>query len=132
VFAAVCVAGYFGWQVGLILAFVLMHLMQNLWRPVLISRIDECSDPEMGATVLSVESQTRRLVTMLLAPLVGAAVDAVERHELGGEFWVIGALGVTVSTLALTGRRKATPPEETVGSKKEEAGSTLSSPGSGT
>lgn len=54
---------------------VLLLILQNLWRPILVSRFDEASKSEFGATLLSVESQSQRLTAFFLAPLLGFAVD---------------------------------------------------------
>ena len=72
--------------------FVALETLQNFCRPVLVSRINTHSMPEMGATVLSIESQARSFATMLLAPLLGLAVDSV------GGFWPVGVVGVFVAT----------------------------------
>ncbi len=77
--------------------FVLLHVLQNLWRPVLISRFDSHSDERQGATVLSIESQSRRAATMLLAPALGFAVDLVRANQWGGEFWPVGLVGTAMA-----------------------------------
>ena len=58
-----------------IAGFVVLSVLQNFWRPVLISRIDAHSTPEAGATILSVESQGKSVLAMVLAPLIGFSVD---------------------------------------------------------
>ena len=86
----------------LIGAFVLLHVLQDLWRPALISRIDAFGEESQGATVLSIESQGRRVATMALAPLLGVAMDVAKNQGLGGgPFWPIGVLGVAVGLLFL-------------------------------
>ncbi len=80
--------------------FVLLDLVQNIWRPLLISRINACSDPALSATTLSIESQSRSLVAMAAAPVVGLAAD-----HLG--LWSIGVLGSVVAALFWArGRRR--------------------------
>ena len=74
-------------------------LLQNLWRPILISRFDAHGDESSGATLLSLESQGRRLATMLLAPLLGLAIDTVRARELGGDLWPIGVIGALVGLI---------------------------------
>ncbi len=91
-----------GLWVGSILAFVGLHVVQNLWRPILISRFDTHSDPERAATTLSVESQARRLATVVLAPLFGLCVDAAQRSGAQGPYWMIGLTGSIVA-LAMFG-----------------------------
>lgn len=97
VYAALVAAAYFEILAVVIVAFLILHVVQNLWRPILISRFDTYGSESQGATVLSIESQARRGATMVAAPLLGLAVDLVRSHELGGAFWPVGALGVVVS-----------------------------------
>lgn len=101
----VCLAGYAGLvllmvfevHAGMILVFVLLYVLQNLWRPILVGRFDSWCDESQGATVLSIESQSKTLVAMLLAPLLGAAVDLVREHDLGGSFWPVGVTGTVIA-----------------------------------
>ena len=58
----------------------------------MISRINIHSTPEMGATVLSIESQSKSLMTMLIAPLLGWAVDRA------GAFWPLAVVGTFIAT----------------------------------
>jgi MFS family permease len=74
--------------------FVLLFILQNLWRPVQITRFDTHSDSGKGATILSIESQSKSLFTMLMAPVLGFAVD-----HLG--FWPIGVLGTLIAATAI-------------------------------
>ena len=79
-----------GYPTVAIVAFLVIHLLQNIWRPLMLSRYDEFTPPERQATVLSVDSQSKSAFTMIVAPLIGFSVD-----HLG--LWPIGALGVVVS-----------------------------------
>ncbi len=99
VFAALLPAMYLGVHWAMIVGFVLLHVMQNFWRPVLISRIDACSNAEQGATILSIESQAKSFSTMIAAPVLGFAVDFVKAHEWGGSYWPVGALGLAVAVV---------------------------------
>jgi len=82
----------------MISGFVALYVLQNLWRPVLISRFDAHSDEDKGATILSVESQAKTLSTMILAPLLGLAIDTARAHGIGtSEFWPIAALGALIA-----------------------------------
>ncbi|NQU42660.1 hypothetical protein HQ520_05200, partial [bacterium] len=62
------------------------------------------SCPEMGATVLSVESQAKSTFAIVLAPLAGLLVDW-QRTVLGPggvrAFWPIAAFGIIASVLVL-------------------------------
>jgi MFS family permease len=92
----------------IIAGFILMYILQNIWRPVLISRFDNHSSEAQGATILSVESQSKSLATMVIAPLVGASIDLVRLNAVGiGEFWPIACTGVVIATgFYLTARRR--------------------------
>ena len=113
VFVVALAGGWTGAATLLIVAFVLLHVLQDLWRPVLISRFDEYGSEAQGATILSIESQSRRFVTMLLAPAIGLAVDTAQTQSLGGAFWPIGVVGVVVGLLffATATPAKAQPDE---------------------
>jgi MFS family permease len=97
VFVGIAVAAYWEFSVILIAAFVLLHVLQNFWRPIQISRLNAHSSESQGATVLSIESQARGVATMVIAPLLGLAVDWVRLHEFGGAFWPAGVLGGLVA-----------------------------------
>ena len=79
-----------GWEFIVIAGFVVLAVLQNFWRPVLISRIDAHSTPEAGATILSVESQGKSFLAMGLAPLIGFCVDA------------FGLVGMSIVALVVT------------------------------
>ncbi len=85
-----------GWFTPAIVAFLLLHVVQNLWRPVLIARFDAWGSERWGATVLSIENQAKSLATMVMAPALGLAVDRV---SAGGEeaLWPVGLLGLAVA-----------------------------------
>lgn len=78
-------------------SFVGLYALQNFWRPILVSRFDACSRTSQGATVLSIESQAHRAGTIVVAPLLGWAVDTVRLHGVGGELWPVGAVGAAVA-----------------------------------
>ncbi|MDD2597617.1 MAG: MFS transporter [Kiritimatiellae bacterium] len=91
---------YYGWFVVVIPGFILLYVLQNLWRPVLISRFDAYSDETMGATILSIESQAKSIATMIIAPGLGYAVDLIKAHGIGSlPFWPAAVFGVIVSLL---------------------------------
>ncbi|MCD6486760.1 MAG: MFS transporter [Syntrophobacterales bacterium] len=92
---------YLKWYYMAIGGFVALYVMQNLWRPILISRFDEYATEAHGATVLSVESQAKSLSTILVAPLLGIAVDYVSVHGFVGEFWPVGAVGAVIALIML-------------------------------
>jgi MFS family permease len=101
IFLALGVAGFLNWSMVLITAFVLLHVIQNLWRPILLGRFDAGSSEDQGATVLSIESQARRVATIVIAPLLGLAIDLVKAGDLGGPFWPVGVVGAGAALLFL-------------------------------
>ena len=83
-----------------IAGFVLIYLVQNFWHPILISRFDEHASEARGATVLSIESQAQSVAIMIIAPVLGLAVDYLKNGQFGGEFWPIGAFGAAIALFA--------------------------------
>jgi hypothetical protein len=84
-----------------IIGFIVLYIIQNFWRPVLISRFDTFATETHGATVLSVESQAKAVSTMIVAPILGLAVDTVVSHGPGGSYWPVGALAAIISLCIL-------------------------------
>lgn len=107
--AAICLllwlAGAAQWSIVLSAGFVLLHAAQNLWRPILVSRFDDHGDPASGATLLSVESQARRIGALALAPLLGWAVDQASGLD-EPSYWPLGVIGLVISLAMLARRRK--------------------------
>ncbi|MFN3191236.1 MAG: MFS transporter [Aureliella sp.] len=95
-------------------SLIAILILQNLWRPILISGLDEHGNSRFGATLLSIESQSQRATTMVLAPLLGIAVDwtsgglssGFQTHSIR-PMWPIALLGLIVS-IAILGWRRAT------------------------
>ena len=97
---------WFGWYPAIIALFVGLAILQNFWRPGLISRFNAQSTPEMGATILSIEAQSKSLATIVLAPLLGLLVDSV------GNFSPVGIIGTCIAVailLAYRGELEARP-----------------------
>ena len=98
VFALLIPSLGFGWYPAMISLFIALAVLENFWRPVLISRFNAHSTPDMTATVLSIESQSQSVATIVLAPLLGWTVDLV------GGFWTIGVVGTVIAAaIILTG-----------------------------
>ena len=121
-FAALLATMLLGIHILVIAGFVALYVMQNFWRPVLISRFDARSHHAKKATILSIESQAKSVSTMIVAPLLGLTIQLVESHGLcakGGEFWPIGVIGtVAAAAFFLTARRAlgknaGGPPQDT-------------------
>ena len=92
-----------GLAIGL---FVMVAILQNLWLPIYLERIDDASDREAGATVLSVDAQSRSLYVMLIAPGVGWLVDSWGLGPVAG-------VGILAASMALVlGRSRAEVADE--------------------
>ena len=90
-------AMFYGIYLVMIVGFVALYILQNIWRPVLISRFNANTDKSQGATVLSIESQAKSVSTMLIAPFLGLAIDLAREHGIGAsEFWPVGVLGLGI------------------------------------
>ena len=107
-FALLAVAAYQGLEVAVIAVFIILDTLHNVWRPVQLGRIDTHSQQETGATLLSIESQARRFMTVVAAPLLGLAVDAARTTSAGSPFWPVGVAGVVVAIVCLATARAAT------------------------
>ncbi len=102
-----------GWLATTVLAFAGLYVLQNLWRTILMSRLDAVSQEARGATVLSIESQLKSLGVLVLAPTLGAVVDLAhagvgtapaDRYE---PYWPVAAAGLLVAlAFAATGRTR--------------------------
>jgi MFS family permease len=98
IFLVLLPAMYFGIHWIMITGFVVLYVIQNLWRPVLISRFNAHSDKSKGATILSIESQAKSSSTMIIAPVLGLAIDLARSHKIGeSEFWPVGVLGLVIA-----------------------------------
>lgn len=82
------------WEAVAIGGFIALALLQNVWKPLFMARVDEASEPQLGATLFSIDSQTKSLFLVLAAPLLGWAVDQ----------WGLVALAWFGCALALLGR----------------------------
>jgi len=110
VFALLVVAVLLRLPPAAIVAFVALSVIQNFWRPIMVSRFAERARPGQMATVLSIESQSRSLFAAALAPALGWAVDAMSgaRAPLGEgdlRFLPVGLVGLAIAAVMLaTGR----------------------------
>jgi len=80
-----------------VVGFIILSLIQNFWKPMLISRFDDFASETQGATILSIESQAKSVSTMLAAPIMGMAVDYITGRNLGGEFWPIATIAAIIA-----------------------------------
>lgn len=94
-YALLIPALWFSTYPAIIALFVGLAILQNFWRPGLISRFNAQSTPEMSATVLSIEAQSKSLATIVLAPSLGWLVDVVDG------FWPVGVIGTLIALVIL-------------------------------
>ena len=105
---AVLIAGIMlGWAAPVVAAFVALAILQNFWRPILVSRVAEHTEPDRAATILSIESQAKSLAAAVLAPLLGFLVDQMPKDH---KFLPVGVLGFLVAAIALTASRRSRGP----------------------
>ncbi|MCA9718759.1 MAG: hypothetical protein KC468_29085, partial [Myxococcales bacterium] len=93
-----------GWPAVAALVFVVQTgALQNLFRPVQLTRFDEHTPPTLQATVLSIESQSRALFVAALAPIVGLVIDRAAPTGLHGvDLWPLAAIGLVFALLFST------------------------------
>ena len=101
IYAALIPLLFFGYYYLAVMGFIALALIQNLWRPVLISRFDAYATEAKGATVLSIESQAKSVSTMVVAPVLGVAVDFVLRQGTGEDFWPVAAIAAIITLVIL-------------------------------
>ena len=103
-FAAIVAGVLAGVPTIAIAAFVVLAVLQNLWRPMLISRLADLTESRKMATVLSIESQSKSLFAAAVCPLLGWFVDSLPADV---RLWPVGAMGCAVTAaMLLTGRRR--------------------------
>ena len=91
-----------------VVAFLLLALFQNFWRPILVGRVASHAGSSQTATVLSIESQAKSLFIAIVAPLLGWSVDLATNYYADWRFLPVAVLGVVVSAAMLvTGWRQA-------------------------
>ncbi|RME25331.1 MAG: MFS transporter [Deltaproteobacteria bacterium] len=89
-----------------IACLVLAYVLQNFYRPLFVSRLWDFCPENMAATVLSVETQLRSFVVMLLAPAVGAAVDWATAIDPSSGLWPVSAAGIAAAVAYVLSFRK--------------------------
>ena len=92
---------YFEFYICTFIVFISLHFLQNIWRPMLLSRFDMHSRPETGATILSLESQAKSLFMIIAAPMLGFSIDFINKGSFRDNFWPIAAMGLIVTFLII-------------------------------
>ncbi len=88
------------------LGLVVVPLLHDVFRPVLVGRIDAESEAVGKATVLSLESQASSLTATILAPAVGFVADAAHRVTGATGLWAVGGAGLVVALPLLLPRQQ--------------------------
>ncbi|MCC7334086.1 MAG: MFS transporter [Pirellulaceae bacterium] len=101
-YAVLGLSDLLSWTLLVVCAFVLLAILENVWRPILISRFDDHAAAHLGATILSIESQSQRLATLVVAPLVGWSIDTIARNGGPGHLWPIGVIGALAGLAAIS------------------------------
>jgi hypothetical protein len=93
-------------QIGLVIvAFILLYVLKNVWRPILVSRFDEIAESQEGATILSIESQSQRAGTFVMAPIIGWMIDTLSSNDGPIVVWPIGIVGSLLAMLMYASHR---------------------------
>ena len=81
------------WWVA-ILCFVIHIVFENVWRPILLSRLDGVGKSKTDATTLSIEAQTAHIFIAISAIPIGYLIDRLE-----GDLYPVG---IVCAAIALT------------------------------
>ncbi len=91
--AAILILSFFLNNIFIIFfAFVVLYILLNIRRPIMVDLIGEATVPEKRASVLSVESQTKSLLLVIFAPLIGYIAD----RDIRLMFILVGIMMVAI------------------------------------
>lgn len=96
IYGLLIVSVLLGWTAAATLCFVAIFAVQNVWRPLLMSRLTSSSKEALAATVLAAEAQCVSFGTAVFAPLIGFAVDTSTQawgQQDTAVFWAAPGLG---------------------------------------
>ena len=99
-FVTFFIAIFFRFTTLIITCFIFAYALQNLWRPLLLSRFDSQSaeNGDKGATLFSIERQMVSITTMIIAPILGYLIDYFQTFQTGeGQFFPIAAIGIGIT-----------------------------------
>ncbi len=105
-FVIMGVAIYFRQNWIVLINFIILAILQNFWRPILISRCATEADSDKAATILSVESQTKSLFVVVMAPAIGWSIDYLSKAVPHLKFLPIAGLGILISLWMLKQKKK--------------------------
>ena len=103
-FSVLLVSSVTSWSVLGILSFLVLALLQNLWRPIVVGRIADLASGQTMATVLSVESQSKTFFVAVAAPVIGLLVDVTPPAY---RFAPIALFGLVIAGLGILAHRQS-------------------------
>jgi len=101
-FLGISLAAGIGWMA--VLLFIMLGILQNLWRPIHVGRFDRDGDERRGATTLSIESQASSLAAAVWAPLIGLMIDRLQGPAASPPLqalWPVALAGLPLLSLAM-------------------------------
>ncbi len=105
-YLAIAVAGLGATPLVIVMAFILLHGLQNLWRPLVITELSRHLETDHAATWLSTENLLRKAGAAALLPLLGMFVDWAGQGGQGKLLWPVGVLGFCASLTFFIWRRR--------------------------
>ena len=107
-FTVLGIAFYWHLKPVVIVTFIIIAVLQNFWRPILVSRCATLSNPDETATMLSIESQAKTIFTALTAPLIGLSIDYLSAINPEIKFLPVAVLGIIITFwMLITGNRNS-------------------------
>ncbi|MBN2713437.1 MAG: MFS transporter [Planctomycetes bacterium] len=90
-FVAIFIFFYMEMNALAVVFFMVAHILQNIWRPMIVTRISKAIEEERMTTMLSLESQSKALFVAIFSPLLGWLVDTYGLYMVGvlGSFTVL-------------------------------------------
>jgi hypothetical protein len=83
-----------------IVSFIMLFLLLNIWKPVFVSRFYDLADNDSAATTLSIANQSKSLSVVVIAPLLGWAVDyLVSSNDLLQALYPVALLGAGLAVV---------------------------------
>jgi hypothetical protein len=80
--------------------YLVLYVVQNLWKPWSLAAVSDLMGKKRRATVLSVESLLESVLAFMLAPLVGYVAETL---SVASVFLGLGSLFLVINNLALSG-----------------------------
>jgi len=86
--------------------FICCSFLENIFRPIMVSRCASHSQPNYLATILSIESQSKSLYVALFAPILGYCIDLLKHSSYANlQFLPIAMLGLLTTVIVIVGNQ---------------------------